>query len=292
MATTIDANQLAAKYGYASSFFNTDAELKKLLAEAVKGQWTAEEFSARFMNTRWYKWHTASEKEWKALQAKNPSETQHQRQQRSADISAQAAKLGITIDPKRMSQMVEWSLMYNWDANQTSRALSAEMKYDPAKAQLGDVGAMQSQIKENAASYGVQLADRDIWSMSQKMVEGSLDQEGVLEQIKRLAISRFPGLADEINKGMSVREVASSYTQAQGRLLEIDPNQINLATDQSLQKALQAKGEDGKPLPGGMPLWQYEESLRKDPRWMSTKNARTEMNGVAGKVLKDFGLVS
>lgn len=292
MAPKIDANQLAAKYGYAATFFNAVPELKNLLAQAVGGQWTAEEFSARFMNSSWYKYHSSALKDWTALKAKEPAEAGKQINDRTADFQSQAAKLGVKIDPARAKQMAEWSLMYHWDTNATNRAFAAEMKYDPKGAQQGTVGAMQSQIREHAASYGVQLADPDIWSMSQKMVSGDLDQDGVLEKVKQLAMSRYPGLVDEIKKGMSVREAASSYVQTQGRVLEVDPNQIDLATDKNLQKALQARGDDGKPVPGGMPLWQYEQSLKQDPRWLQTKNARQDMNGVAGRVLKDFGLLT
>jgi hypothetical protein len=292
VAVKIDANQLAAKYGYAASFFNSNPELKKLLATAVAAQWTPEEFSARFMNTAFYKWSAESQKNWQALVAKNPGEANKRVRDRGADLTAQAARLGITIDPKRLAQMTTWSLMYGWDENATSRAFAAEMKYDPKAAQAGDIGSMQAQIREHAAAYGVQLGDQEVWSMSKKMVEGSVDQEGILEQIKQVAMGRFPGLADEIKRGLSVRELASSYIQAQARILEVDPNQIDLATDPKLQKALQARGDDGKPVAGGMPLWQYEESLKKAPEWLKTKNARSEMNGVASKVLKDFGLVS
>lgn len=292
MAVKIDANQLAAKYGYAATFFNAEPELKKLLAQAVAGQWTAEEFSARFMNSSYYKYHSSALKEYQALKAKEPTESAKRVNDRAAELTTQAGKMGLKVDAKRLKQMAEWSLMYGWNEEAIARAFASEMKYDPAGAQGGDIGSMQSQIRENAAAYGVQLGDQEIWSMSQKMVEGSLDQEGVLERVKQLAMSRFPGLADEIKKGLSVREAASSYVQTQGRILEVDPNQIDLATDANLQKALQAKGPDGKPVAGGMPLWQYEESLKKDPRWLQTKNARSDMNGVASKVLKDFGLAT
>jgi hypothetical protein len=292
VAPKLDDKQLASRYGYAASFFYAVPELKKLLQQAVAAQWSPEEFSARFLNSSWYKYHSSSLKEWSALKAKEPAEANKRIADRQATLQTMTARLGLAMDPKRLKQLTEWSIMYQWDEGTLNRALSAEMKYDPKAAQAGEIGSMQSQIRENAAAYGVSLADRDIFSMSQKMLEGSLSQEGVLEQVKKLAMSRFPGLADEINKGLSVREVASAYVQAQSRLLEVDPNQIDLTTDASLQKALQAKGADGKPLAGGMPLWQYEESLRKDSRWLNTKNARQEMNGVASKVLKDFGLAT
>jgi len=292
VAPTINANDLAAKYGYAASFFNADPELKKLLAAAVKAQWSPEEFSARFMNSGWYKNHSSSLKDLLALKAKEPAEYNKRMSDSLANMQTEAGKLGITVDPARLKSMATNAVLYAWDQGQIDRAFAAEMKYNPNGQPGGDVGSMQSQIRQNAADYGITLGDQDIFSMAQKIVGGSLDQEGALEHIKQLAAGRYPGLQDEIKKGLSVREAASTYVQSQARILEVDPNQIDLATDPNLQKALQARGPDGKPIPGGVPLWQYEQQLKQDPKWLQTNNARQDMNGVANKVLKDFGLVS
>jgi hypothetical protein len=292
MAVRLDANQLAAQYGYAASFFNVVPELKNLLTQAVSGQWTAEQFSAKLMNTSWYKYTSSLKKEWEALKAKEPAEATRRLSQRLADVRAEASKLGITIDEKRLRVLAEDSIRYGMDQAAMGRALAAEMKYDPNKTQLGDVGASQSRIKEMAAQYGVSLADRDVFSMSKKILEGGLTDDGVAEYVKNLAKSRYPGLADEINKGLTLREVASAYVQAQSKLLEINPDQIDLATDRNLQKALQyvdpATGKPG----GAMPLWQYEQQLRQDGRWLQTDNAHEELTNVGMKVLRDMGVAS
>jgi hypothetical protein len=39
-------------------------------------------------------------------------------------------------------------------------------------------------------------------------------------------------------------------------------------------------------------LWQFEQDLRKDPRWNFTKNAQDSLMNTTRKVLQDFGLVS
>jgi hypothetical protein len=291
-APKLDAAQLAARYGYAAHFFNSVPELKTLLAKAVAGQWTPEQFSSQLMNTSWYKYSSALNKEWQALKAKEPAEANRQLLFRVAEFRAQAAKLGIQLTEARLKLMAEDSIRYGFGQGEIGRALAAEMKYDPDGTQLGDVGASQARIKETAAEYGINLGDREVFSMSQKMLEGSLSEEGIAEQIKSLAKSRYPGMADEIDKGLSLREVASAYVQAQSKILEINPDQIDLATDRNLQKALQyvdpATGKPG----GAMPLWQYEESLKKDTRWLATGNAHDEIANVGTKVLKDMGLMS
>lgn len=292
MAPKINANELAAKYGYAASFFYSVPELKKLLAQAVAGQWTPEQFSARLMNTSWYRYTSSLSKEWQALKAKEPAEANRRLSIKVQELTAQASALGIKMDAKRIARMAEDSIRYGMDESAIKRAFASEMKYDPKVAFQGEIGSMQSRVKDTAASFGVQVGAQEIFSMSKKILEGAMAPEGVDEYMKNLAKSRYRGLADDIDRGLTVREIASSYMQAQAQLLEIDPAQIDLATDRSLQKALQyVDPETGKP-GGAMPLWAYEESLRKDSRWLQTDNARSQMVDVGSKVLRDMGLLS
>jgi hypothetical protein len=73
------------------------------------------------------------------------------------------------------------------------------------------------------------------------------------------------------------------------RLLEVSPDNIDL-NDHTINKALTSLNADSKP--ELQPIWQFETSLRKDPRWASTQNARNTVDSVARSILSDFGLVS
>lgn len=70
-------------------------------------------------------------------------------------------------------------------------------------------------------------------------------------------------------------------------LLEIPDAQIDLY-DQTIQKALQHRQQDGTPTL--KPLWQFEEDTRKDPRWLSTNNAGERLMGTTNSILKMWGL--
>jgi hypothetical protein len=45
-------------------------------------------------------------------------------------------------------------------------------------------------------------------------------------------------------------------------------------------------GVDGQ----AMPLWDFEQQLRKDPRWLNTNRAQNDITGVASAVMQMFGL--
>lgn len=87
---------------------------------------------------------------------------------------------------------------------------------------------------------------------------------------------------------MSVRKIADPYIQTMASLLEIPDSEIDLY-DQSIQRALQYRQQDGSPTL--KPLWQFEEDTRKDTRWLSTNNARETLMGSTNSILKMWGLV-
>jgi hypothetical protein len=63
-------------------------------------------------------------------------------------------------------------------------------------------------------------------------------------------------------------------------VLELNPDSISL-NDPTLRGAI---GQDKE-----MTLYDFQRSLRKDPRWQYTNNAREEVSDAALRVLKDFG---
>ena len=81
-------------------------------------------------------------------------------------------------------------------------------------------------------------------------------------------------------------------------LLEIDPAQIDFTKDPLVSKALQFQGAKSGPnqagtdgAPGVMPLWQFQQQVRQDPRWQYTDNAKQEVMGMAHSVLQQWGLM-
>lgn len=83
-------------------------------------------------------------------------------------------------------------------------------------------------------------------------------------------------------------EIASPYLQSMQNILEIPLGGVSVQ-DKTIKSALQNKNK----LTGQteiMPLWQFENQLRSDPRWKKTQNAQNSMMQVAHQVLSDFGV--
>ena len=56
-----------------------------------------------------------------------------------------------------------------------------------------------------------------------------------------------------------------------------------------MRQALTAVDEQGNPQPVG--LWDFEQQLKNDPRWLKTKQATNDIASVGMDVLRSFGMV-
>jgi hypothetical protein len=151
----------------------------------------------------------------------------------------------------------------------------------------GVLGEAQDRLKALARAYGVDMGE-SWYAAATKQVGKGTAVEDFLDEIKQTAIGRYPGLADRINKGSNVAQIASPYIQSKARILEIDPDSVDL-DDMDIQQALGYKDEKGAY--STKPLWQYETDLRRKPEWQYTKNAKDSYDTLMLKVLRDFGLM-
>jgi hypothetical protein len=151
----------------------------------------------------------------------------------------------------------------------------------------GALGQAQDKLKSLARAYGVDMGD-SWYSAATKQVGKGKAVEDFLDEIKQVAIGRYPGLADRFEKGASTIQIASPYIQSKARILEIDPDSVDI-DDMDIQQAIGYK--DDKGMYGTKPLWQYETDLRRKPEWQYTKNAKDSYDTLMLKVLRDFGLM-
>ena len=102
-----------------------------------------------------------------------------------------------------------------------------------------------------------------------------------LNLIRLQAKTFYPALANQIDNGYSVKQLLSPYLQTRANILEEDPDAIDI-------KQLTKVASDPKGLMG---LYDYEVSLRNDPKWRYTKNAQDSISDVATGIAEMFGLV-
>jgi hypothetical protein len=167
----------------------------------------------------------------------------------------------------------------NYATQQITLANTGDAK---AKAvlQRGNFGLTLTTLKNAYADNGLPI---NIQSLSKIATESTLNPDTLKANINLInmqAKTYFPALADKIDKGFTVKQLLTPYINTRANILEEDPDSVDVSS-------LKSVASDPKGLMG---LYDYEISLRKDPKWRYTKNAQDSLSGLARDMTKMFGL--
>jgi len=149
-----------------------------------------------------------------------------------------------------------------------------------ANINRGSFGITYTTLKNAYANNGIPM---NVGELGRLSVESSLNPkvlESNINLINLQAKTYYPALADKIDKGFTVKQLLSPYLNSRANILEEDADGIDL-------KELQDVAKDPKGLMG---LYDYEVSLRKNPKWRFTKNAQDQLGSLARDLTKMFGL--
>lgn len=162
----------------------------------------------------------------------------------------------------------------------TEAAQNGDVKATAA-LQKGNFGVNLTTLRKAYADNGIPFNQKALMNTA---IDVTLKPEKLtanLNLVNLQAKTYFPALADKIKDGYTVKQLLSPYINTRANVLEEDPEMVDL-------KSLQGIAKDPKNL---MSLYDYEVSLRQDPKWRYTKNAQDSMSSVASGIAKMFGLV-
>jgi len=150
-----------------------------------------------------------------------------------------------------------------------------------AGLQRGTFGVAYTTLKNAYSDNGISY---NLKSIAQLASESAMNPDRLKSNINLINIQAktlFPALSEKIDAGYTVKQLLNPYIQARANILEEDPDMVDI-------KGLSEVAKDPKNLMG---LYDYEISLRKDPKWRFTKNAQDTLSNVANTIAKTFGLV-
>lgn len=169
------------------------------------------------------------------------------------------------------------------DLIQKDKKFAPEIKAIQAKKATTEASEAQTtrqDLMKTALANGVTLDEDSIANYEQRIKAGeSLD--AIKNSIRSVASLGMPDNVKKlIESGTDLATIYSPYKSLLAQTLEVNPNSITL-NDPTLRMAI---GPDKE-----MSLYEYQRSLRKDPRWQYTDQARQEVSQTASRVLRDFG---
>ena len=108
-------------------------------------------------------------------------------------------------------------------------------------------------------------------------------------QQREFAKTRYGHLSNLLDQGMTLESIASAYKTTASRLLELNPNAIDMSTG-AFEQAV-TFGEEGKKRL--MTNSEWEKLLRTDPQygWEKTNNAKDEARALSANIAQAFGRI-
>jgi hypothetical protein len=312
-----------SKYGNVDSIFLYDTELKQLLIDAVGDPATAKddmdpaEFARRLGASDWairngttYAKRDAQRREYDETLAKYNQQLELADTQEKKDailskigqlkttssyamglasakafIEATASGLTGTMSPERLDSFVK--RMYDSgndkDPNIINRELAALISYKPGTQLGGAIGGDLTTLRATARANGFDLDTSfgsSINDWLQRLAKGE-SIETFKNTIRGAAKLGLPDkVANLLDQGLDLKDIYAPYRNVMASVLEVAPDSISL-DDKTLRMAIGPEKE--------MSIYDFQRTLRKDPRWQYTDNARTESSDSVLKVLRDFG---
>lgn len=291
-APKLSMEELAAQYGFAMNFLNANPEIKGLFSQMVSQGWTQDMFNAKLHNTNWWKTHSDKERQYLTQLYTDPATARQNMSQAQTQVNQMAAQLGVTLTPfvKKQLGIAAYNMVAKgWNEGQLRYFLGQYVYFgnETGGTFKGQGADIQNELRSYAYSMGVTQSNTWYADNTRKVLEGMATTSDFKHQMLQQAKAMFPQYTKQLDGGQTVADIASPYLQSMSKILELAPGSINLF-DNTIKSALQYKNP-GTLQTEGMPIWQFENNLRNDPRWKGTKNAQDSLMQVGHQVLSDFG---
>lgn len=281
--------ELAASYGWAYGFLNSNDELKKLFGQAVDETWSQSKFQAELRDTDWWKSTSETRRQAQVTQKTDPATWNAQLDAAVIQVRQLAAEIGAAIPESKLTKIAKNMIETGMDENQLRYAIGEYVTFTKDGTLKGEAAMHEYTIKEYAYNMGIKLSDQAVKDQAQRVVRKVATTQDFESQIRESAKSMFPGYSEAIDAGSTIRDIAGPYIQMMSSELDIPDVSIDVM-DPIVKKAL--NGLDAKGKPAGVNLYDFQQQLRNDPRWKKTQGAQDTAMSASLKVLRDMGLAS
>lgn len=284
------SGELAAEYGWAHAVLMSDPSLRKLFADAVNGQWAPERFTAQLRSTPWYQQHSETWRNMETLRLSDPTSYAEKQAGMRARLKSTALEIGAQLDETELNELTTIATNGDWNESQIKSYVAAKLDLTTNGGLFGLAGKAEDELRQTASDLGVSYPDSWFQDQARKVIAEQGSIEEFQDQLRELSAQTYAGWGDRIRKGEKVTDMVAPYKQAMSRVLEIPENELSL-TDPTLRKAITGSAAPEGQDPSISPLWKFEQGLRADPRWQSTKNAQNTAAQSGADILKQWGLM-
>lgn len=265
-------------------------ELKTLLAKAVKAGWSVAKFQQSVQGSKWYRTHNAQARALISQKYSDPKEYATRVQNAQNQVTALANQMGVRItSPTMLNNLATMFLVQGWDQTELQHQLGKRYDVNDTTPD-GQAATFYGQLKELYDNMGVPTSGTWLRTQVKRLLSGEQTMDAFQQRAVAQAQSLYPAIAANISASHTVRDIAEPYMQTMANLLELNPASIKLS-DPSIKQALQGTTtvQGGKQTVFTTTLNDFEKSLRGDPRWQYTRNAKDTVSSALVNIGRTFG---
>jgi hypothetical protein len=199
----------------------------------------------------------------------------------------------LGFDSTDFSKFVTDSINFGW----TGDTLKTETYKEVFRKNPDGTYANPTSVKRTTVGndyLGVQLIAKNFFNSApqstiESVLTGVITTQDFQRQQREIAKKRYGHLSDLIDQGVTLEDLAGNYKQTAAKLLEVDPNTIDMS--QGDYEIALSFGEEGKKR--AMTTGEWEKLLRTDARygWEKTENAKGEARSLANNLVQAFGRI-
>lgn len=270
----------AQDYGFVQAFLSKYPDVAKLVNAAIKAGTTPEKFAFQFQNSSWYKARSEAQRAYDIMAYNDPAEAKRQVDARRADLERLAQQMGIQYSASTMNSWALSSVRGGIDEDDmraimagAAGAITDEMIAGEAK---GATEAAVTSLRRMAADYGVPVSNATLLKQVQDVVGGKQTADGYADLYREQAKKQYTAIADQLDAGMTVRQIADPYLDIASEELGVSSSAMEL-TDPRWTAMFQGD----KVL--AYQDWQRKLRTEKQYGWDRTSKAREEsMRAILG----------
>lgn len=292
MALTAAQRQAIREKFPAFAYLLNEPDLATLFADSVTHGWGPGEFQAHLMNTRWWKTHSETARNWDTLVKTDPAEAQRQRNMRISEVGNEVRRLGVNLTQWQIVGVAEQSLRGGWDNSRITGRI-VEYARGHGLQGSGEIRSTMQQLRALAKQYAVNISNPTLANWSFAIATGRLTEDGVRANLVNIAKSRVDPhgenevLRRALDQGLTVRDAYQGVIETVAGELEIDPSRVDLA-DNYWGKLLDYQDDKGVQRP--MNQTEAIGWARSQSAWQTTRGAREQYAQLANAMTTKWGL--
>jgi hypothetical protein len=320
---TFSMDALAARFSIAASVLKDNPDLvsalNRILGMSSDGSTKVGPIitdpdlqKAILRETNWFLQNTEDWRKWDFARKSDPTTYQADLKKNSEALIKTFFQAGITLNPEAAVKLAEQAMMksakvdgqiVNYDLNYFKKIMADSIDFSKKKTLPngkivydlgGGVEKLAESLYKTAWDFGFQatVSNKAFTSWMERnvkgLVAGTINPEDVDNELQSMAKSMFPGLTDQLNRGLTLREAANPWLTAIANELDENPDTMDL-NDNTLYMALNSQDDKGNIAP--MNLYQAKTLARKNPKWQYTSRAKEEYTNIGQKIMQDFGFL-